>query len=171
MDVVPNLAFAAMAGGALPGADPATGFEGASMADRLGASLFDFALSYPTGATGRLLGAGATRGLGALRGRPFGPGTEGMVQNIAGIGTETALWGSGLLRNPATEAVFNRYNEAAMALQEQDKRAYREQVIAEEQERRAHEQQALIAGGVGALLGPYGITPYGIAPYGLGGLG
>lgn len=165
MDVLPNLAFAIPAGLMLPGKDEQLGFEGASALERIGAGLVDFGLSYPTGALGRLSGLGVARGLGGMRGRQFGPGTESMIQNLAGIGAETGLWTSGLLRNPVSESVVSRYSEAAQAAQEQftaqEKRAYRDQIIAEEQKRRELEQQALLAGGPSALLAPYGFGGFG----------
>jgi hypothetical protein len=152
MDVLPNLAFSAFSGMALPGADPAIGFEGASMAERIGAGAADFAMSYPAGIAGRLGGAALTAGYGRLRGRPLGMQSRQMVQNIGGLGGEMALWGSGILQNPVTAGAFDRYNQAMTTAEEADRRAFRDQVLAQERERRAREQELAMMGGPAPLL-------------------
>jgi hypothetical protein len=162
MDVLPNVAFAGLAGAALPGADPATGFEGASMGDRVAASLFDAAVSTPVGMAGRLGGAGLARAVGAVRRRPVSPGGEMMLQTLGGMGSEFGLYGSGLLRNPVTDHVLDRYNEAYAQAEETNNRALREQIIAEERDRVRREQEALTGyGGLGAALAPFGFGGFG----------
>lgn len=161
MDVLPNLAFSAFSGMALPGADPAIGFEGASMADRIGAGAMDFAMSYPAGIGGRLGGAALASGFGRLRGRPLGLQNRQMVQNVGGLGGEMALWGSGVMQNPVTAGVFDRYNQAMAAAEESDKRAFRDQIIAQERERRAREQELAMMGGPAPLLEPLGFGGFG----------
>lgn len=161
-DVAPNLAFSALAGASLPGADESIGFDGATALDRAGASALDFAMSYPAGAGGRLLGLPIAGLIGRMRQRPLGPMGQQTIQGMTGMGAEIGLFGSGVLRNPVTEGVFNRYNEAAQAAQEENNRAFRDQVIAEEQARRVREQEAVTTGGgLGMLLSPYGFGEYG----------
>lgn len=162
MDLVPNALFAGMAGAALPGADPATGFEGATMGDRIGASLFDAAISTPIGMGGRLAGAGVARGLRRMRGgRSISPEWEMGIQGVTGMGAELGLWGSGLLSNPAANSVFERYNAAYARAEEENQRALREQIVAEERERMMREQRALDYGGLGAALSPFGFGGFG----------
>lgn len=156
-DVVPNLAFSALAGASLPSADPATGFAGASLGERLGAGAMDFAFSYPIGAGSRLLGRGAGRLAGNMRGRPLSADSIGMVQNVVGPAGEAAFWMSGLGRNPVTESVFDRYNQQAALKQQQDQEAYREAILAGERERLAREQAAAVSyGGPGVLFSQLG---------------
>lgn len=168
MDLGSNLLFAGMTGFSLPGQDRATGYEGASFGERAGAAAFDAATSIPVGMAGRLLGAGLSRGIGRVSKRPLSPGWEMGIQGVAGMGAETALWGSGVIQNPFTNSAIERYNQAAMAMQENDKRAYREQILAEAEQERQRRTQALAGyGGAGAALSSYGFEGF----PGLGGLG
>lgn len=166
-DLVPNLAFSVLAGTSLPGADPAIGFQGATMGDRLAASAADFAVSYPIGAASRLLGRGGARLAGNMRGQRFSPDTEGMIQNVVGPAGEAVFWASGMGANPVAQSVFDRYNQQAALKQEEDQRAYREAILAEERERVARQQQAVVDyGGLGAAL-----VPFGFSGFGTGGIG
>jgi hypothetical protein len=161
IDVVPNLAFSALAATGLPGADPAIGFEGPSAGDRLGAAGADFLMSYPAGALGRLAGAGGASLVGRMRGRPLGVMAQQTAQGMTGMAAEMGLWGTGVLRNPVTEGVYGRYNEAAAAAAEQDQAAFQDHVIAQERARRAREEEAMTRGGLGAVLDPFGLGGYG----------
>lgn len=161
IDLGSNLLFAGLTGASLPGRDEATGYEGATFGERAGASLFDAATSIPAGFAGRLAGTALTRGIGGMRKRPLPQAWEMGVQGIAGMGAETALWGSGMVQNPFTNSAIDRYNQAAMAAQENDKRAYREQILAEAQEEERRRNQALAGyGGIGAALSPYGFEGF-----------
>lgn len=161
MDLGSNLLFAGLTGASLPGRDEATGYEGATLGERAGASLFDAATSIPVGMAGRLVGAGLTGGIGRIRKRPVPQGPGMVIQGLAGMGAETALWGSGMVQNPFTNSAIDRYNQAAMAAQENDKRAYREQILAEAQEEERRRNQALAGyGGIGAALSPYGFEGF-----------
>jgi hypothetical protein len=162
MDLVPNALFAGMAGAALPGADPATGFEGATMGERFGASFLDAAISTPIGVAGRLAGAGVARGLRNMRGgRPISPEWEAGIQGVTGMGAEVGLLGSGLIPNPFMNRAFERYNAAYARAEEENQRALREQIVAEERERMMREQRALEYGGLGAALSPFGFGGFG----------
>lgn len=161
IDLGSNLLFAGLTGAALPGRDEATGYEGATLGERAGASFFDAATSIPVGMLGRLGGTGLARGIGGIRKRPLSPGWEMGIQNVAGMGAETALWGSGVIQNPFTNSAIDRYNQAAMAAQENDKRAYREQILREAQEEERRRNQALATyGGLGATLSSYGFEGF-----------
>ena len=161
MDLGSNLLFAGLTGMSLPGRDEATGYEGATFGERAGASLLDAATSIPVGMAGRLVGTLGSRGIGKIRKRPLSPGWEMGIQNVAGMGAETALWGSGMVQNPFTNSAIGRYNQAAMTAQESDKRAYREQILAEAQEEERRRNQALAGyGGIGAALSPYGFEGF-----------
>lgn len=161
MDLGSNLVVALATGVSLPGRDEATGYEGATFGERAGASLADAATSIPVGMAGRLAGAGLTGGIGRIRKRPLSQGPGMVIQGLAGMGAETALWGSGMVQNPFTNSAIGRYNQAAMAAQENDKRAYREQILAEAQEEERRRNQALAGyGGIGAALSPYGFEGF-----------
>lgn len=172
LDLGANFLFAGLTGMSLPGRDQATGFEGATLGERAAAAAFDAGTSIPIGMLGRLGGAGLARGIGQMRQRPLSTGAEFAIQNVAGMGAETALWGSGLIQNPATNSALERYNQAALAAQENDKRAYREQILAEAEEEQRRRNQALAGyGGAGAALSPYGFEGFSSLLPGLGGLG
>lgn len=149
MDMVPNLFFSGLTAASLPGADPASGFDGANFGERATAGGFDFLTSTLASSLGRLGGRGLSRMTGRI------PGGEGdaLMTNIGGMGAEGLLWGSGLVTNPGVNSSLNRYQEAQAIAAEQDKRAYREQLIAEYEEQRRRENEALSRyGGVGATL-------------------
>lgn len=161
MDVVPNLAFAGLAGAGLPGADEASGFEGATGMERLGAGLTDFAISYPVGSAGRLLGLGGARGIGALRKRPLSPGSLALTQNIVGPVAETVFWGSGIGGNPVANSVYDRYQERMRIRQEQDRQEYEKALVEQVRQEVANERQTVAYGGMGAALAPYGFSGFG----------
>lgn len=161
IDLGSNLLFAGLTGASLPGRDEATGYEGATLGERAGASFFDAATSIPIGMLGRLGGTGLTRGIGRIRKQPLPSGLEMTIQNLAGMTAETGVWGSGMIQNPFTNSALDGYNQAAMAAQENDKRAYREQILKEVQEEERRRNQALADyGGLGAALSSYGFEGF-----------
>lgn len=154
MDLAPNLLFAGLTAASLPGADEASGFTGATTGERVAAGAFDVGTSTIASMLGRFGG----KGISKLARRQSGGRGDMMLTNFGGMGAEAALWGSGLISNPGINSSLDRFQQAQLAAEEQNKRAYREQLIKEiEEEQRTRNQALQGYGGSGALLSDLGL--------------